>query len=151
MHSIVSASRVDARTLWSRVLVIVGLLGMLIGAIDPLEGSLIIAPGTGMVALGTFLSRSRYRVLVCWAFCLVAAGASAMFVLSALGGIGSDSGRSMFWLLVVLPYPVGWIIGLAGGILRLVESFKRPVESRREVAGSAAPVQTCGTPPRSTL
>ena len=32
-------------TFWPRVLMIAGLAGMLIGAIDPLEGSLIILPG----------------------------------------------------------------------------------------------------------
>lgn len=113
-----------APAMCSRILVIVGLVGMLIGAIDPLEGSLIILPSTGIVALGAFIGRSRYRVLLSWAFTVVGVGVGAMFVLSALGGIGGDSGRSMWWGLVTLPYPVGWIMALAGGVLSLVESFK---------------------------
>ena len=39
------------RTLWSGVFVIVGLLAMLVGAIDPLEGSFVILPGIAVVAV----------------------------------------------------------------------------------------------------
>ena len=116
------------RAIWSCILVIVGLLAMLAGAIDPLEGSFIILPGSGMVALGAFLGKSRYRVLLYWAFILIAVGVGAMVVLSALGGIGARSGRSMWWAFFILPYPVGWIMGLAGIILRLIESFKCPAQ-----------------------
>ena len=108
----------NASTRWSRTLVIVGLVGMLLGAIDPLEGSLIILPDTGMVAFGAFLGKSGRRVLLYWAFILVAAGVGAMFLLSRFGGIGGRTGRSMWWGLVILPYPVGWIMGLAGAIVR---------------------------------
>jgi hypothetical protein len=119
-----------ARTLWSRILVVVGLVGMLIGAIDPLEGSLIILPGTGIVALGAFVGKSRHRVLLYWAVSLVAVGVGAMFVLTAFGGIGGNTGHTNWWGLVILPYPVGWIMGLAGAILSLVESFKPPGQDR---------------------
>ena len=45
----------NARNLWARILIIAGSIAMLIGAIDPMEGSLVILPGSGLVALGTFL------------------------------------------------------------------------------------------------
>lgn len=106
---------------------------MLIGAIDPLEGSFIILPGSGMVALGALLDRSRHRRLLYRAFILIAIGVGALFALSMLGGVGVDTGRSMWWLLVALPYPVGWIMSLLGGILRLIESFRRPAQSRQQV------------------
>ena len=112
------------RLLWSNILVIVGLIAMLIGAIDPLEGSLIILPGSGMVALGALLGKSRHRLLLYCAFILIAVGVGVMFGLSMLGGVGGSTGRSNWWLLVVLPYPIGWITGLVGAILRLIESFK---------------------------
>ena len=110
------------RLLWSKILVIVGLMAMLIGAIDPLEGSLIILPGSGMVALGALLGKSRYRLLLYSAF--VTIGVGIMFGLSMLGGVGGCTGRSNWWLLVVLPLPLGWIIGLVGTIVKLMESFK---------------------------
>jgi hypothetical protein len=31
-------------------------------------------------------------------------------------GIGRSTGRSMWWGLVILPYPVGWLMALAGGV-----------------------------------
>jgi hypothetical protein len=101
---------------------------MLIGAIDPLEGSLIILPGTGIVALGAFLGKSRHRTLIYRAFILVAVGVGAMVVISMFGGLGGKTGHSMWWGLFILPYPAGWIMGLAGAILRLIESFKRPTQ-----------------------
>ncbi len=110
---------------WSRVLMIAGLVAMLIGAIDPLEGSLIILPGSGLVALGALLGKSRHRRLLCWSFGLIAVGVGAMFVLSGFGGTGGSSGHSNWWLLVVLPYPAGWIMSLVGVILNL---RKRSVE-----------------------
>jgi len=103
---------------------------MLIGAIDPLEGSVIILPGSGVIALGALLGKSRHRRLLYWALGFLAAGVGAMFVLSMLGGTGGSSGRSNWWLLVVVPYPVGWIMGLAGVILSLRERTRN--RSRRE-------------------
>jgi hypothetical protein len=114
----------NAPTVWSRVLVIVGLVGMVIGAIDPLEGSVVILPSAGLVALGEFVGKSRQRVLSYWAFALVAVGVAALFVLSWFGGVGGPEGHSKWWTVVLLPYPVGWVMGLVCGVLALVESFK---------------------------
>jgi len=99
---------------------------MLLGAIDPLEGSPIILAGSGLAALAALLGKARRRRLLYWALALVAAGVGAMWVLSALGGIGGDTGRSMWWGLFVLPYAVGWIGGLVGAILAVIELQRRP-------------------------
>lgn len=114
----------DVHGRWSRVLLIVGLLCMLVGAVDPLEGSFVILPGIGLVALGAFLGKSRHRRLLYLAFVLVAVGVGALAVLSALGGIrlsSRDAGLSTWWGLFILPYPVGWIMGLVGAILSLAK------------------------------
>jgi len=110
----------------SFILVIVGLLAMLVGAIDPLEGSIVILPGSGIAAIGAFLGKSRYRMLLLLAFILIAVGVGVMFGVSSIGGFGGNSGRSMWWAFTILPYPVGWIMGLVGIILRLIEFFKLP-------------------------
>ncbi|QDU18119.1 hypothetical protein [Urbifossiella limnaea] len=109
------------RDRWSGLFVVVGLIAMCVGAVDPLEGSLLILPGTGMVALGAWLGGSRYRRFLGWSFGLVAAGVGILWGLSALGGIGGESGRSIWWGLVLLPYPVGWVMGLVGAVGRLRE------------------------------
>jgi hypothetical protein len=117
----------NTRTLWSHILVFVGLGAMVVGVLDPLEGSFVILPGSGVVALGGFLGKSRYRRLLYGAFILIAVGVGAMVIMSMMGGIGGRSGRSAWWALFILPYPVGWIMGMVGVILRLIESFKQPV------------------------
>jgi hypothetical protein len=114
----------NAPVVWSRVLIIVGLVGMLLGAVDPLEGSFVILPSVGVVALGTLIGKSRQRVLLSWSFVLVTLGVAAMVVLSWLGGIGGDSGHSVWWGVFILPYPVGWIMGLVSGGIALIESWR---------------------------
>ncbi len=109
----------NARKFCSQVLVVVGLVAMLLGAFDPLEGSLLILPGSGLVALGALLGKNPQRRLFGAALVLLAVGVGAMFGLSAVGGVGGRSGHSMWWLLTVVPYPVGWLMGL-GGVLALV-------------------------------
>lgn len=100
----------------SRLLVMAGLAAMVLGALDPLEGSLLILPGTGLAALGARLGRSQRRRLLYWSFLLTAAGVGALFALSAVGGVGGRTGRSYWWALVALPYPAGWILGLVGAV-----------------------------------
>ena len=51
----------NARMLWSRILQLVGGIAMLLGTLDPLEGSLLILPGSGLVALGMFLGKEERR------------------------------------------------------------------------------------------
>ena len=116
----------NARMVWSRILKAVGGIAMLLGTLDPLEGSLFILPGSGLVALGIYLGgKERKTVLYwTWAFILIAVGVGAMFASSAIGGIGGKSGHSMWWGMLILPYPAGWLMALAGGVAGLVRYFK---------------------------
>jgi len=103
--------------LWSRVLFPLGLAGVLVGSLDPLEGSLLILPGTGLLALDAHLIRTRHLRLLVWAFALVAVGVGAMWVLSSFGGIrlgGGTQGLAPWWGLLILPYPVGWVASIVG-------------------------------------
>lgn len=108
----------------SRALVIVGLVLMLIGVLDPLEGSVVIVAGSGLAALGACFGNSRHRFLVYQSFALIALGVGAIWGLSAIGGIGGMSGHSAWWGSLILPYPVGWILGLVGAIRMLREPSK---------------------------
>ena len=116
----------NARLLWSRILTVIGGIAMLVGTLDPLEGSLLILPGSGLVALGVFLGKKDHRTILywAWAFILITVGVGAMFALSAVGGIGGKSGHSMWWGILILPYPVGWLMALAGGVAGLVRYFR---------------------------
>lgn len=116
----------DARLLWSRMLVTVGGIAMLLGTLDPVEGSLLILPGSGLVALGVYLGRKHRKTVLywTWAFILIAVGVAAMLALSAVGGFGGRSGRSVWWGLLLAPYAAGWLMALAGGVAGLVRFFK---------------------------
>ena len=116
----------NSRTLWPRILKVLGSIAMILGTLDPLEGSLLILPGSGMVALGMYLSGKDRRTVLywVWTFILIAVGVGAMFALSAVGGIGGKSGRSMWWGVLMLPYPAGWLLALAGSVAGLVRFFK---------------------------
>jgi hypothetical protein len=105
-----------SKTRWGRTLVVVGLAGMAIGALDPMEGSLVILPSTGVAAMGAMLDHTRRRHHLYWSFALVTVGVGAMWGFSSVGGIGGNTGRSMWWSLTMTPYPLGWILGLAGAI-----------------------------------
>ena len=48
----------------ARFLLIAGYIAMLIGAIDPMEGSLLILPGSGLVAFGTFFSDEERWIII---------------------------------------------------------------------------------------
>lgn len=106
----------------SRVLVGVGLALMVLGALDPLEGSVVILLGSALVAGGAFISPTHGYRLQLTALVLIAIGVAALFGLSALGGVGGSTGRSYWWLLLCVPYPIGWVIGLIGATMKLRES-----------------------------
>jgi len=112
----------NSRTLWSRILKILGYIAMLVGTLDPLEGSVLLLPGCGLVALGMYLGGRDRSTVLYWTsvFILITAGVAAMFALSAVGGIGGRSGKSMWWGILVLPYPAGWLMALAGALVDLV-------------------------------
>ena len=116
----------DSRMLWSRILKVVGGVAMLVGTLDPMEGSVLILPGSGLVALGMYLGgKNRKTVLYwTWVFILIAVGVGAMFALSAVGGIGGKSGHSMWWGVSILPYPLGWLMALLGAVISSLRFFK---------------------------
>lgn len=101
---------------WKQHLTSVGFVAILLGAIDPMEGSLVILPGSALVALGLFLCQVdrqlvifRVRMLI-----LIAVGVGALWGFSAIGGIGGGTGLSMWWGLLVMPYLVGLSASLWG-------------------------------------
>jgi hypothetical protein len=99
---------------------------MVVGALDPLEGSVLILAGSGLVALGSWLGGQARSIVVyrMWLFGMIAFGVIALFVLSAMGGFGGKTGRSMWWALVLLPYPIGWLLGIANLITRAIDRLR---------------------------
>ena len=93
---------------WSAV----GLL--LLGSLDPIEGSVAIAVGAVLAASAAAVAHSRERRLLLFAAILTIVGVGTMYAMSAAGGIGGHTGRSSWWALLLIPYPTGWVMALMG-------------------------------------
>lgn len=115
-----------SRTIWRRVLVVVGTIGLIIGTIDPLEGSVLILAGIILITGAVFTGGSKHRTLLMWSLLLALMGVAGLWIISDLGGVGGDTGRSMWWLVPILtPYVLGWLLGIIGMVLVLREFFTR--------------------------
>lgn len=115
---------------FARPLYIVGSVAMLVGALDPLEGSIIIVGGVVCATIGASMMRSRHARDLSWSAGLVCVGVAALWIMSDRGGIGGDTGRSLWWGLTLLPYPVGWVLGM----LAIVRQFRDDRATRRNAA-----------------
>ena len=113
----------SASSLWSRILITIGTVAMLAGALDPLEGSLVILLGVGLITLGTFLGPSERQLRTQWVLVLllVAFGVGALW---GLGAFHLYRGHSSWWQILILPYPIGWVIGIVNLVFRLVRSIR---------------------------
>ena len=119
---------------WSRPLHILGAIALVVGALDPLEGSIVVVVGSALLLASEFSQDAARRHPGFWTtvFVLVAVGVTAMFSLSSVGGIGGNSGRSMWWGILILPYPAGWLLGIG----RLVAEGIRALRHRSASRGS---------------
>ena len=94
----------------------------LLGSIDPLEGSGLIALGGIMLAVVTHLFGDPHRKYYRFAAILLAMGVALLWILSYMGGFGGESGLAWGWAWLLLPYPAGWLMVL---VLLLIRLFGR--------------------------
>lgn len=101
---------------WPKWMIVGGLIALVVGGVDPMEGSAAILPGSALVALGTFLAgRDRKHILFrLRMFLMIAFGIGALAYMTFIGGIGGETGRSMWWGVFVLPYLIGWSMSVWG-------------------------------------
>lgn len=100
---------------WPRICKATGVASILVGSLDPLEGSLLIAPGSVLLALGAYLGRESPARIREWVVlsAMIVFGVLQLWELSDFGGFGGDNGVAIGWALLILPYPVAWILTLA--------------------------------------
>jgi len=110
---------------WTRVIYIIGVIALIIGVLDPLEGSVVITSGSALIALSTFITRDRHWKIFLLSFIMILTGVFFLFYLSSLGGFGGTSRLSWWWGLLILPYVLGWLASIVTLITRAV---KKPVQ-----------------------
>lgn len=92
-----------------RVLRVLAVALLLLGALDPMEGSVLIAAGSILLAIHVHLSNDIRKRLFITASVMIITGVLFLFFFSSLGGFGKGH-LSWWWGLFVLPYPTGWLI-----------------------------------------
>ncbi len=102
-----------------RILFIIGIIAIILGAVDPLEGSILILTGSVFLSLSTYFSGDRQWKIFLYALIFIAFGVFFLFYLSSLGGFGGDSTLSWWWGILILPYPIGWIFTIVLLIFRI--------------------------------
>jgi len=108
---------------WIRIIYIAGVIALIIGAIDPLEGSVVISGGSVLIALSAYLLHDRHLKIFLAATIMIIVGVSFLFYFSSLGGFGGTSTLSWWWGTLILPYPAGWLMSI---IVLIVRTFKKP-------------------------
>lgn len=111
------------RVKWYRVVFIIGVAATVIGAIDPMEGSVVIAMASICLALSTYYMRDRYAKIFIVAAIMVVFSVAALWYVSSLGGF--DPKKEWWWTVILIPYPVGWLISIITLIVRWVKREDR--------------------------
>ncbi|NVO10853.1 MAG: hypothetical protein HXX16_12880 [Bacteroidales bacterium] len=107
---------------WTRIIYIMGVIALIIGVLDPLEGSVIIVAGSALVALSTYITHDRHWKIFLLTTVMIVIGVFFMFYFSSFGGFGGNSTLSWWWSTLILPYPIGWLTVIS---LLIVRDFKK--------------------------
>jgi hypothetical protein len=117
------------KTQWVKVLYIIGIVAIIIGVLDPIEGSVVILAGSAAISISTFLNKDRYWRLFLVSLLMIVIGVFFLFYLSSLGGFGCNSSLSWWWGLLILPYPIGWLLSIVLLIIRAFMNKKNNINN----------------------
>lgn len=108
------------KSLWNRRFYVTGIILIIIGALDPMEGSILIELGSLLLTITTQLSKDRHKFLFLICFLLISIGFFSLWFISALGGFNPKT--EWWWLVLILPYPIGWLSTI---ILLITRAFNK--------------------------
>jgi hypothetical protein len=88
-----------------------GIVLILIGSFDPMEGSILINLGSLIFAASSWFRQQSWKWWSIAASASISFGVIALWTVSSIGGF--DPKSEWWWLLAILPYPMAWL-GLLG-------------------------------------
>lgn len=94
---------------WKGLLYTVGILNFFLGALDPLEGSVLIVVGSVLITVYKYMRGDRHKKGFLAGSLLITVGVAYMFWLSNLGGIGPNA-KPWAWGIPMALYPIGWVL-----------------------------------------
>jgi hypothetical protein len=95
---------------------------MLIGAIDPMEGSIVIALASVLLGFTAFKLHDRHRFIFMGLSISICLGVICLWWVSALGGFVPS--KEWWWIAAIVPYPAGWLSFVALMVFRLFRWVK---------------------------
>lgn len=105
---------------WTRITYLFGVAALILGVLDPMEGSVLIAIGSIMLVFSTFMNNDPYWKYFLISSALILTGVTFLFYLSSTGGFGNNSEKSWWWGALILPYPAGWFITVTLLVIRML-------------------------------
>lgn len=118
---------------WLLVLHYASVAALVIGAIDPLEGSIFILVGSIILAITTQLKQDPRRKLFLVSAIMIVFGVFFLFYFSSLGGFGGNSSLSWWWSGLIVPYPLGWLMIITLLIWRTIQQRRQNYPERGEI------------------
>jgi len=110
---------------WTNIAFIAGVVAIIAGAIDPLEGSVLIGAGSATLAISSHFAADRHRRFFLYSSLMILIGIGFLFYFSSLGGFGGPGNISWWWGVFILPYPLGWLAVVAVLIYRAARKPNR--------------------------
>lgn len=101
-----------------RIIYIIGVVALIAGALDPMEGSVVIAVGSILLAWASVAAHDRYRTVFTASAIMIFVGVFSLWFASSLGGF--DIKNEWWWLMAILPYPLGWFAAIVTLIVKAV-------------------------------
>ncbi|MBK9285264.1 MAG: hypothetical protein IPM51_13265 [Sphingobacteriaceae bacterium] len=109
---------------WIKWLKYLGVFTVIFGALDPMEGSILITIGAGLLFLHAKLMHASNFKIYFILFLSILFGVAALFIISSFGGLGPQN-LNMWWGLLILPYPLGWLTLIIYLALQGIKSIKK--------------------------
>ena len=127
----------------ARSLIAVGLAVMVLAALDPLEGSVGVVGGGGLIALGARMRESRHRVYLYCCLAMLATGVAALWI-----GADYAMGTAQRPGTGVLPRILAWCLVGTGGLLWIKAFLSDGPDLGALGEGAHAGQDTTRRPPR---